>query len=176
VKPNYRSLGPRFGKAMPQAAAAVEALDPNSVRSALAGERELGISIDGTDHTLSEEDVALVMEPLDGYRVEAEAGRAVAVSVELDDGLIQEGLAREVVHAVQGARRDAGLDATDRISLALGGDSALLESARAHEAYLTGETLAEAVTYDGTGAGVDAGSSESAEIDGRSLTIGIERV
>ncbi len=52
VKPNYRSLGPRFGKEMPQVAAAVEALDPEHARAAIAGEREIGITIDGNDHTL----------------------------------------------------------------------------------------------------------------------------
>ena len=93
VKPNFRALGPRFGKTMPQVVTAVEALDPDSVRAALAGERELGISIDGADHTLGGDDVTLVMEPLEGYRVEAEAGRAVAVSLELDDELVREGLA-----------------------------------------------------------------------------------
>ena len=89
------------------------------------------------------------MKPLDGYRVEAEAGRAVALALELDDELRREGLAREIVHAVQSARRDAGLEVTDRIALTLGGDSELLDAARAHEAYLAGETLATAVGYDG---------------------------
>ena len=55
------------------------------------------------------------MQPLEGYQVEREAGRAVALALELDDELIREGLAREVVHAVQNARKDAGLEITDRI-------------------------------------------------------------
>ena len=117
VKPNYRSLGPRFGKLMPQAAAAIEALDPAAVSDAIAGSRRLGINVDGAEHELQPEDMALVMRPLDGYQVEAEAGRAVALALELDDELLREGLAREIVHAVQNARRDAGLEVTDRIGL-----------------------------------------------------------
>ena len=85
------------------------------------------------------------MEPLEGYQVEAEAGHAVALALELDDELRREGLAREIVHAVQNARRDAGLEVTDRIALALGGDAELLDAARAHEDYVAGETLATAV-------------------------------
>ena len=169
VKPNYRSLGPRFGKLMPKAAAAVEALDPASVADAIAGERRIGINVDGIEHELQPEDVTLVMRPLDGYRVEAEAGRAVALSLELDDELRREGLAREIVHAVQNARRDAGLDVTDRIQLVLGGDAELLDAARAHEAYLAGETLATSVGYDGDTAGA------ATQIEGRDLRIGLAR-
>ena len=168
VKPNFRSLGPRFGKDMPQAKAAIEALDPDHARAAIAGEREIGITIDGVDHTLHAEDMTLAMEPLDGYQVEAEAGRAVALALELDDELIREGLAREVVRAVQQARKDAGLEITDRIDLALGGDEELVAAARAHEDYVAGETLATSVAYDGTG-------GEPVEVGGRSLTVAVTK-
>jgi isoleucyl-tRNA synthetase len=169
VKPNYRSLGPRFGKLMPQAAAAVQALDPASVADAIAGRRRIGINVDGSEHDLGPEDVSLVMKPLDGYLVEAEAGRAVALALELDDELRREGLAREIVHAVQNARRDAGLEVTDRITLVLGGDAELLDAARAHEAYVAGETLATTVSYDGDVSGA------AASIEGRDLRIALER-
>jgi isoleucyl-tRNA synthetase len=181
VKPNYRSLGPRFGKQMPQVAAAVEALDPDSVRSAIAEERELGISIEGADHTLAAEDFMLVMEPLDGYRVETDAGRAVAVALELDDDLLREGKAREIVHAVQGARRDAGFEVSDRIGLSLGGDASLIDAAKAHEAYVSGETLAETVVYldsDLESPPTDTSDrtqTSRADIDGLQLAIGIKR-
>ena len=133
---------------MPQVAAAVEGLDPDSARAAANGERQVGISIDGHEHTLEPDDLQLVMEPLEGYEVESEAGRAVALALDLDDDLRQEGLAREVVHAVQNARKEAGLEITDRISLRLGGDDELVEAARAHEEYVTGEVLATSVAYD----------------------------
>jgi isoleucyl-tRNA synthetase len=101
--------------------------------------------------------------------VEAEAGRAVALSLELDDELRREGLAREIVHAVQSARRDAGLDVTDRIELVLGGDDELLAAAREHEAYVAGETLATSVSYDGDTTGA------TTAIEGRNLRIAVER-
>jgi isoleucyl-tRNA synthetase len=169
VKPNYRSLGPRFGKLMPQAAAAIEALDPAAVADTIAGDRRIGINVDGKDHELEPDDMTLVMKPLDGYLVEAEAGRAVALSLELDDELRREGLAREIVHAVQSARRDAGLEVTDRIQLVLGGDDELLAAAREHEAYVAGETLATSVSYDGDTTGA------TTAIEGRDLRIAVER-
>jgi isoleucyl-tRNA synthetase len=169
VKPNYRSLGPRFGKQMPQVAAAVQALDPAHVARALEQGSEVGINVDGHDHAIGPDDVALVLQPLDGYQVEAEAGHAVALSLELDPELEREGLAREIVHAVQNARREAGLEVTDRIELGLGGDPELIEAAREHEAYIAGETLAVAVAYDGQDPGV------TAAIDGRELRLSLEK-
>ena len=140
----------------------------SAVAKALADGGEIGIAINGSDHTLGPDDVSLALQPLEGYEVEAEAGHAVALQLELDDELRQEGLAREIVHAVQNARKAAGLEITDRISLALGGDPELLDAARAHEAYLTGEVLATAVAYDATtGAG--------ARIEDRDLTIAVTR-
>ena len=173
VKPNFRSLGPRFGKEMPQVAAAVEALDPDHARAAIAGERMIGITIEGHDHTLQPEDMTLVMEPLKGYQVESEAGRAVALALELDEALIREGLAREIVRAVQNARKESGLEITDRIELRLGGDEELIAAARTHEPYVGGETLATAIAF---GDGDDAGAGAvAAEIEGRELTIALQR-
>ncbi|MGI8460601.1 MAG: isoleucine--tRNA ligase, partial [Solirubrobacterales bacterium] len=169
VKPNYRRLGPRFGKRMPQAAAAIEALEPAAVSAMIAGERRIGIQLDGADHDLEPDDVTLVMEPIEGYQVEAESGRAVALALELDDELRREGLAREVVRAVQNARKEAGLEVSDRIELELGGDEELVAAAREHEAYVSGETLATAIAYE-------AAAGISTEIDGRVLRIAVSRV
>ena len=169
AKPNYRALGPRFGKKMPQVAAAVEALDAAHVAAVLAEGGEIGIAIDGTDHSLGPDDVTLALQPLEGYEVEAEAGHAVALQLELDDELRREGLAREIVHAVQNARKASGLEITDRIELTLAGDAELIEAAQAHQDQLAGEVLATSVAYDGTGDG------ETAKIDGRELEIGVSR-
>jgi isoleucyl-tRNA synthetase len=168
AKPNYRALGPRFGRKMPQVAAAVEALDAAHVAAVLAEGGEIGLSIEGADHTLGPDDVTLALEPLEGYEVEAEAGHAVALQLELDDELRREGLAREIVHAVQNARKAAGLEITDRISLTLTGDADLIEAARAHQDYLANEVLATSVAYDGA-------DGAAATIDGKDLSIGVTR-
>jgi isoleucyl-tRNA synthetase len=169
VKPNYRALGPRFGKSMPQVAAAVAALDPGHVADALRADRPVGISVDGHDHELVADDLLLAMRPLDGYQLEREGSHAVALELELDDELVREGLAREIVHAVQNARKTAGLEVADRIQLTLGGDAELLDAARAFEQYLAGETLAVAVDYDGASGG------EPATVKGRPLSIAVKR-
>jgi isoleucyl-tRNA synthetase len=114
----------------------------------------------------------LAMEPLEGYQVESEAGRAVALALELDEGLVREGVAREIVRAVQNARKESGLEITDRIELHLSGDAELLAAARAHEQYVGGETLAEHISYTEDG----LGGAASTRIDGRDLVIVLQRV
>jgi isoleucyl-tRNA synthetase len=74
-----------------------------------------------------------------------------------------------VVHAIQNARKEAGLNVEDRISLALGGAPELLDAVRAHEEYVTGETLATSLSYDG------ANSADPVMIEGLPLTIAVER-
>jgi isoleucyl-tRNA synthetase len=169
IKPNYRSLGPRFGKSMPRVAAAVAALDPVRVAKRLREGRPVGIAVDGHDHELHPEDLVLAMAPLDGYQLEREGSHAVALELALDDELRREGLAREVVHAVQSARKAAGLAVEDRIRLVLGGDDELVGAARAHEGYVAGEVLATEVSYDGHHDGA------LATIEGRELRISVVR-
>jgi isoleucyl-tRNA synthetase len=166
VKPNYRALGPRFGKQMPQVAAAIAALDPVRLREG----GQAGISIDGKEHEIGPDEVQIVLQPLDGYQVERSGTHAVALNLEVDDALRREGLAREVVHAVQAARKNAGLEVEDRIELTLGGDEELLAATQAHEDYVAGETLATSVVYDGAD-----GEGASAEIEGRRLLISVSR-
>jgi isoleucyl-tRNA synthetase len=166
VKPNYRALGPRFGKHMPQVAAAIASLDPGRLRD---GGRA-GINFDGKEHEIGPDDVQIVLQPLEGYQVERSGTHAVALNLELDEELRREGLAREVVHAIQAARKAAGLNVEDRIALTLGGDDELLAATRAHEDYVAGETLATSVTYDGADS-----SAARAEIEGRPLLIAVNR-
>jgi isoleucyl-tRNA synthetase len=169
VKPNYRTLGPRFGKAMRTVALAVAGLDPDHVARAVREGGRIGIAVDGHDHELAPDDLLLAMRPLEGYQLEREGSHAVALELALDDGLRREGLAREVVHAIQNARKAAGLAVEDRIALTLGGDDELLAAARAFEPYVTGETLATRVEY------ADNGAGQPATIEGRELRIAVAR-
>jgi isoleucyl-tRNA synthetase len=114
----------------------------------------------------------MALKPLEGYEVEAEAGHAVALQLEIDEELRREGLAREIVRAVQDARKNAGLEVTDRIALALAGAEELVDVAGEHQAYIEKETLAESVAL-GEGNG-DAGSV--ANIDGHELRISVSPV
>jgi len=169
LKPNYRTLGPRFGKDMPRVAEAVAALDASRAAQTLRDGGTVGLVLNGGEYPLSADDVQLVLQPLEGYQVERAGTHAVALNLELDDALKREGLAREVVHAIQNARKSAGLNVEDRISLTLGGDGDLLDAVRANEDYVTAETLATSLSYDGAGGG------EQTAIEGKPLTIAVSR-
>jgi isoleucyl-tRNA synthetase len=182
VKANYRTLGPLFGKDMPRAAEAIAALDPARVAAAIRdGDGEVGIAVNGREHTLSAQDVILTLKAPEGYSVEREGAHAVALDLALDDDLRREGHAREIVHAVQNARKTAGLQVEDRIELSLAGAHDLIEAAESHRDYLTGETLAielrlgEDGAYAGPGGASAEGYREQTEVDGLELTIALRR-
>jgi isoleucyl-tRNA synthetase len=184
VKANYRTLGPLFGKDMPGVAEAIAALDPARVAAAVrdgaeggAGAGEIGIAVAGREHTLTAQDVILTMKAPEGYSVEREGAHAVALDLTLDEDLRRDGRAREIVHAVQNARKTAGLAVEDRIELGLAGDPALIEAAEAHRDYIAGETLTLALSLGGQAADRDGanGYSEQTEIDGLLLSISLRR-
>ncbi|WP_249011698.1 isoleucine--tRNA ligase [Conexibacter sp. DBS9H8] len=172
LKPNYRTLGKRFGKDMPTVAAAVAGLEAQHAAARLKRGETVGIDVGGGEHTLSADDVLVTMKPLPGYQVEREGSHAVALELEIDADLRLEGWAREIVHAVQGARRAAGLDISDRIVLTLAGDAELLDTARAHEAYITAEVLATSVA---SAPGPISDAVATVVIDGRELSIFLRR-
>jgi isoleucyl-tRNA synthetase len=174
LKANYRTLGPLFGKDMPLAAKALAALDPARVATAVRGGEGIGIAVGDREHTLTEQDVILTMKAPEGYSVEREGAHAVALDLTIDDSLLREGRSREIVHAVQNARKSAGLEVEDRIELVLDGDAALMQAAREHEAYVSGETLAVSLDMgDGDTAAMDY--REQTEIEDLSLEISLSR-
>src|SRR6185503_20196552 len=83
LKPNYRALGPRFGKAMPQVAAAVAALEPGRAAAALRDGGSVAINVDGHEHQLTSEDLVVALAPLEGYQPEREGPHAVALELAL---------------------------------------------------------------------------------------------
>jgi isoleucyl-tRNA synthetase len=168
LKPDYRRLGPRFGKQMPLVAAAVAGLDPAHAAATLQGGGGVAISVNGQDHELSAEDLQISMKPLEGYQLEREGSHAVALELEIDDELRAEGWAREIVRAVQLARQEADLEVTDRILLTLDGDADLLSAARSHQPYIAGETLATEVSYEPLDDDL-----EPVAVDGRQLWIAV---
>ncbi|MGI9539194.1 MAG: isoleucine--tRNA ligase [Miltoncostaeaceae bacterium] len=173
LKPNYRRLGPRFGKSMPQVAEAVAALPPAETARALDAGDEVRIEVAGATESLAPDDVLREARPAEGYAVGRAASLAVALATELDDDLELDGLAREIVHAVQGARRDAGLRVEERIVLHLDGSGRLREAIDAHRDRIATETLAERLTV-GHGSPIGGTHHAEHELDGEPLSIRLE--
>jgi isoleucyl-tRNA synthetase len=163
VKPNYRRLGPRFGPRMKDIAAAVEALDEASVAALLDGG-----TLDVGGETISLEDVVVSREPRPGVVVAADDRMAVALDTSLDQALVSEGLAREIVKVVQAMRRRAGLEVSDRIVLSWSSVSdRVVEAMATHGDWLASEVLAVEVEL------VPALAGETADVDGETIEISI---
>ncbi len=175
VKPNYRSLGPRFGKSMPAVAEAVAALDGADTVRTLDDGGTVSIVVDGTSHDLGSDDVLREVRPSEGYVVATDGPIAVGLATTLDEELRREGLAREVIHAVQAVRKNAGLRVEERIRLHLDGSGPLREAITEHADRIRGETLADSITT-GHGATFAGIAREEQMLDGEPLAIRLDRV
>ncbi|MDE0710425.1 MAG: isoleucine--tRNA ligase, partial [bacterium] len=150
AKANYRRLGPRLGAAVREVAAALADLDSEQVASLVeAG----GMTVAG--HDLSADDVVVTRNPRTGMAVASDGSLSVALDTVLTDELRSEGRAREVVSRIQRARRDIGLEVTDRIRLRYKTDDDLLgEAIETHADFIAGEVLAVTIEAGSTAGGM----------------------
>ena len=174
IKPNFRALGPRFGRRMPALAAAIATLTPaelRAIRDELAVGGPTRVVVDGEAVTLDATDLDVRAERREGYEVEHEGAYAVALDTEITPELRAEGLAREVVRAVQDARKEAGLEVSDRIGLWLAAGGELAAAIDAHEAWI----LAEVLGVGRLEAAPGGGFRKAVDVEGETLEIGLER-
>jgi isoleucyl-tRNA synthetase len=173
AKPDFKVLGPKLGSRVKDVAARLVA-DDGTVAAALArGEVvELGMDV-GAPVPLTPDDVDLTQEVPEGWGVASDAGVTVALDLEVSDALRREGTARELVRAVQDARRSAGLDVSDRISLGIAATDDAAAALREHRDYIAGETLAAELSEEPLDA--DAHRTDT-EIDGSTVSISLRRV
>jgi isoleucyl-tRNA synthetase len=146
VKPNFRVLGRRFGKGTQPVAAAIAAADPAALVSALrAG--AASVVVDGATVPITGEDVVVSETPRSGWAVASSGPDTVALDLELTHELRLLGIARDIVRTIQDARKNAGLDVTDRIELRwqVGGSPEPAIALRTHQAQIAAEVLAATV-------------------------------
>ncbi|HWN19559.1 MAG TPA: isoleucine--tRNA ligase [Gemmatimonadales bacterium] len=171
-KPNFRTLGKRYGKRTPAVAAATATLTPGQLRS-LEGGTSATLELEGETVTYLPEDVAVEREVASDWLVQSSGSFVAALDPHLDEGLKREGLAREVVNRVQRIRRDAGYLYTDRIGLWIDGDALVLDAVRAHAAFIQGETLARGLELPARAPTPDL--EQQVDIDGHGVMVGVQR-
>ena len=140
IKPNFKALGPRFGKDMKAIANAVinfTAEDINKIEQ--KGSLEVGIN--GKNIILEREDVEITSQDIEGWLVANEGALTVALDVTISDDLRQEGIARELVNRIQNLRKDSGFEVTDRIDVTLQKDEHIVNAVDANMSYIKSETL-----------------------------------
>ena len=142
IKPNFKALGPKYGKLMKQIAAEVGKMGQEEIAELeSAGTYSIEIADEKVD--LTTDDVEIASKDILGWSVASEAGVTVALDLTITDELRQEGLARELVNRIQNIRKDKGLEVTDRISLAIQEGGEIKEAVTNNLKYICAETLAE---------------------------------
>ena len=141
AKPNFKTLGPKFGKTVQIVAARVRSMTAKEVNQLLA-DGSLKFSENGSDYVVMAEDVEILHEDVKGWLVESDGPITVALDTELNKELIDEGFAREFVNRVQNLRKDSGLEVTDRIHLYVRSSKNLTRALEKQASYIKQETLA----------------------------------
>ena len=148
LKPNYKVIGPKFGQLAPQIAAALESLEnPGAARRTLLADDTLSLTVAGQTVTLTREDVDLRLEARPGWSAAQGRAAVVVVSTELTPELREEGLVRELIHHVQGLRKEQNLPYEARITLYAAVPAALAEIMRRFAGIIEAECLAERIEF-----------------------------
>ncbi len=167
-KANFRTLGKRYAKETPRAAAAVAELDAAELQTL-----EQGGTVRKGEWEFHPDDVTVTREVASEWLVQADGPYVVALDPELSEDLLQEGLAREVVNRVQRLRKEAGYEYTTRIELSVTGAPDVVAATRAFQGFVEGETLARRMVFDATLDEPDL--QRDVDIEGRRTTIALRR-
>ena len=170
IKPNFKALGPRFGKNMKAAVEIINSLSDEQIKSLEAGE-SLAVQINGEEANIEPNDVLIQSKDIEGWLVANGNGLTVALDIQLDDDLINEGIAREMINRIQNLRKDAGFDVTDKIILYLKEDVALVKVFEKHQTYIQQETLTTKIELK-----KDLTEGEHIEFDQIKTIINLEKV
>ncbi|MFP6906743.1 MAG: isoleucine--tRNA ligase [Verrucomicrobiota bacterium] len=140
AKPNYKVLGPRLGKQVKSAGRVIGALTEEQLDAVLMGET-IRMDIADASFELTKDDLVVERQPREGLAVASEGQLVVALETELNDELVQEGLARELVNRIQNQRKQIGLEVTDRIMVRMAADAPIADAMQAFLEYIKRETL-----------------------------------
>ena len=144
IKPDFRKLGPKYGKMMKDISNAIAGMSQKDIYS-FEAEGSFSFEIKGQVVTLSEEDVEIFSEDIPGWQVANEGRLTVALDVSVTDELHYEGIARELVNRVQNIRKENGYDVTDKIKIIVEDKNFLKEAVNRHSKYIGTQTLATSI-------------------------------
>ncbi|CAH8281268.1 isoleucyl-tRNA synthetase [Mariniflexile fucanivorans] len=142
IKPNFKTLGPRFGKDMKAIAGAVTNFSAEDINK-IEQNGVLDIEVNGKNITLALDDVEITSQDIEGWLVANEGNLTVALDVTISEELRMEGVARELVNRIQNLRKDSGFEVTDRIDVKLQKDIQIVTAINTNLSYIKAETLTE---------------------------------
>ena len=142
IKPNFKSLGPRFGKDMKLIANTIQGLQANDIKQ-IEEKGGLDIEINGKSIRLQFDDVEITSQDIEGWLVANQGAMTVALDVTISEPLRAEGIARELVNRIQNLRKDSGFEVTDRIEVFLQADENIENAIKLNLEYIKIETLTD---------------------------------
>jgi isoleucyl-tRNA synthetase len=142
IKPNFKTLGPKFGKDMKLIANKVRAFNADDIKN-IEQKGSIDIEINEKTITLGSEDVEIISQDIEGWLVANEGTLTVALDVTISEELRKEGIARELVNRIQNLRKDSGFEVTDRIDVQILNEPRVAAAVALNEAYIKSETLTE---------------------------------
>jgi isoleucyl-tRNA synthetase len=145
IKPNFKSLGPKYGKLMKEISNAVSEMKQHDIVS-FESTGNFSLTINGTPVALSLEDVEIISEDIPGWQVANDGKLTVALDITVTDDLRYEGIAREFVNRIQNIRKESGFDVTDKITVLIEDHELIREAIKRHSSYIESQTLATSVS------------------------------
>ena len=171
IKPNFKTLGPKYGKYMKQISAAIAGMNQNDIFQ-FEKKGEFQLQFDDETLTLGLEDVEILSEDIPGWLVANEGKVTVALDINITKELKEEGIAREFINRIQNLRKESNFDVTDKIRLYIGKHAQINEAVENFSTYIASQVLAESVNLTDT---IDTNAKE-VEIDDMTTYIKIEKV
>ncbi len=146
IKPNFKALGPRFGKDMKLIANKIQEFNQESIKI-LEQTGSFDIEINDKIITLQTDDVEISSQDIEGWLVANSGPLTVALDITITPELKKEGIARELVNRIQNMRKDSGLEVTDKIEIVFKENATIQEAVTTNEAYIKNETLTETIEF-----------------------------
>lgn len=147
IKPDFKVLGPRFGKEMKSIANAISNFDQDQIAT-IEKEGEMMVEIEGKNVKLALSEVVISSQDIEGWQVANANGVTVALDITISPELENEGIARELVNRIQNLRKDSGFEVTDRISIKLLKEEKLKKAVTENLRYIKEETLTDSLDFE----------------------------
>ncbi|MDO5654652.1 MAG: isoleucine--tRNA ligase [Flavobacteriaceae bacterium] len=146
VKPNFKTLGPKFGKDLKQIISEIGKMDAKAIQQ-LENQGEYSIHINDETHILPLDDFEIITKDIQGWVVAVDGNLTVALDTTLNEELISEGIARELVNRIQNLRKQSGLEVTDRINIQFQKEATLKKAVDKNLDYISNETLTDSISF-----------------------------
>ena len=169
-KPQLRTVGPKYGKQLGGIQKYLGSVDGNDAMDILKEKGALTFDVDGTEVSLTEEDLLIDMKQKEGYVTEADSNVTVILDTNLTEELIEEGFMYEVISKVQTMRKDSGFEVMDHIKVYINGNDRVADVVKKNENAISVKVLADEIVY-----GADCTGAKNWNVNGEDVTIGVQK-